>query len=431
MADYKNTLQISTILVLTIFLFFKFKAVLLRESIGLPDESKQVDDQKINETLILPVFEKKSRKVELLQTDPQSDSIDPLKSAAKNVFIAGLWRGGLSFLGEIFNRNPHAIYLFEPDSMQSALSDKTSEGRYTHMVKYFSKMFKSCVFTDPVEIILADEKGRENVFFGKSNQARLCLQDGVCFRKNSRKLFGTCKGRYSYKPGNGCGRLNFTQTREICEKSDVLAVKSIVLPGLDSLEGLWGGVTDGLSDASETKVILYIRDPRGLFNSRKRTGDTYNNYIHTCNQLLQNMEFLKKSGFKNRNSSSKNNNLFILRYEDFGTNPMNITREIYNHFGINDRGLTDVLTFLEKSTTSGPNSGGQYGTSRNSEKTVVKWMGEISWADVDGVQKECGKGIFDFFGYSFYENEYEFEKGLNGPVLEDWTFGGVYYQMGN
>ena len=415
MADHKNTLQISTILVLTIFLFFKLKTVLVHESIRLLDESKQISDQNINETLDhTPILQKKSRKVEILRTDIN-------ESAAKNIFIAGLWRGGSSFLGEIFNRNPYAIYLFEPDSMESALSDKT----YVPMVNYFSRMFKSCVFTDPVEMILSNEKDRENVFFGKSNQARLCLQDGICFRKNSRRLLGTCKGRYSYKAGNGCGRLNFTQTRDMCRISDVLAVKSVVLPGLDSLDKLWGSSEDDPVDTSETNVILYIRDPRGLFNSRKRTGDTYNNYVHTCNQLLRNMEFLKTN-----ESPSLRNNSFILRYEDFGKNPMNITSKIYEHFRINNRGLTPVLTFLEKNTRSDGDSG-QYGTSRNSEQTVVKWMGEISWVDVDGVQKECGREIFDFFGYTFYGNEHKYNTSLSGPVLKAWKFESVYYRMDN
>ena len=88
--------------------------------------TQKISDQNINKTLNHTlILHKKSGKVEILRTETS-------ESAAKIIFIAALWRGGSSFLGEIFNRNPFAMYLFEPDAMSYALSDKT----YVPMVNY-------------------------------------------------------------------------------------------------------------------------------------------------------------------------------------------------------------------------------------------------------------------------------------------------------
>ena len=45
----------------------------------------------------------------------------------KAVMIDGEWRGGSSFLGEIFNQNKQALYLFEPDSMIHGLGENFTE----------------------------------------------------------------------------------------------------------------------------------------------------------------------------------------------------------------------------------------------------------------------------------------------------------------
>merc|ERR1711879_594318 len=108
-------------------------------------------------------------------------------------------------------------------------------------------------------------------------------------------------------------------------------------------------------------------------------------------------------------------------------NPFNVTTSIYNHYNIDKTGMTNVFDWFKENTKydmSTKQAKTMWTTQRDSEKTVFRWTGNVNWFGVDYIQKECGREVFEFYGWRFYENEQEYVKEKLKPLLEQWEFEG-------
>ena len=79
----------------------------------------------------------------------------------------------------------------------------------------------------------------------------------------------------------------------------------------------------------------------------------------------------------------------VVRYEDLSFNAYNMTRELFDFFHLNYH--PRVQAFLDTHTKE--SIGGVSSTFRNSKTAPVHWKQDLSWEDVDKIQRVCGKAL--------------------------------------
>ncbi|XP_031639819.1 carbohydrate sulfotransferase 1-like, partial [Contarinia nasturtii] len=144
--------------------------------------------------------------------------------------------------------------------------------------------------------------------------------------------------------------------------------------------------------ALNVKVVLLIRDPRGTMASRKPHSwcdrPDCNTSAKLCKDLVDDFKSAKilinkyPSRFK------------AIRYEDLSLNPFNMTKEIFNFYGMPfDQNIENYLDSHTRSSDSE-----DYSTFRDSKKTPFSWMRNMSWNETDDIQKQCAEAI-SVWGY--------------------------------
>ena len=51
---------------------------------------------------------------------------------------------------------------------------------------------------------------------------------------------------------------------------------------------------------------------------------------------------------------------------------------------------------------------------------IYNWKIDLSWQDVKMIQNGCGKDIFKFLGYRWYDDLYDFDFSV--PILDKWFY---------
>ena len=159
------------------------------------------------------------------------------------------------------------------------------------------------------------------------------------------------------------------------------------------------------------KIVLLIRDPRGMVNSRLSKGWNLKN-IKNC-QSGKNCisSFLKLMNvcntweeylsFKNRDFGSEsdekhwNNEVLAVRYEDLAAEPYKMADKVYKFLGMS---FPDVVHDWIRLHT------------KNSTTTALKWKVDMEnkgrWDVIEAVQNHCPK-TFEYFGYKKIKNKME------------------------
>ena len=195
--------------------------------------------------------------------------------------------------------------------------------------------------------------------------------------------------------------------------------------------------------APDLQIIYYVRDPRGTAASRFNNHDlawsdeNIIGLIDICAKYRENMYYLNSpesdwltGEYKNTGKSR----LFMLRFEDFGLNPFEISEKIYDYYGIDKKGYKNVVKYFEKNTKTKMNSKtaqNPYSTIRNSSETIFKWRTTVNWNGVKAIQDFCGEDVMKWLGYKTYnEEEYAVDiKDRALPLLDDWAFKGKFYDV--
>lgn len=159
------------------------------------------------------------------------------ETSARQVLIATSWRSGSSFLGELINQQPGTFYYFEPLHYYSYIRNKST---VQTEVDFVSSLFK-CRFTGENEGYLEHVSKPEHSFL---------------FTRHNSRLWSSCT---DFKPRESlCFSADYMG--EVCSRHPVRLVKTVRLRVreashlLDSLE--------------ELKLVVLVRDPRAVFNSR-------------------------------------------------------------------------------------------------------------------------------------------------------------------
>ncbi|UYV70508.1 hypothetical protein LAZ67_7003360 [Cordylochernes scorpioides] len=162
-------------------------------------------------------------------------------------------------------------------------------------------------------------------------------------------------------------------------------------------------------------IIYYVRDPRGVFNSRqKKEIAIWCRRIPTCYDPEMFCEQVKADIESYCKLKEKYpDRITILRYEDISVNPLENSRKIYSWIGI-EKLPNEVEDFIKTHTNASLDKESRprgqeklalaYTTKRNSKETAFAWQKQLPIGLLEELQAHC-KDV--------YQN-------LNYP--EEWTF---------
>lgn len=168
-----------------------------------------------------------------------------------------------------------------------------------------------------------------------------------------------------------------------CKASHIVAVKSIRFY-VDYAVQLHKEMPD-------LTVIHYSRDPRGIITSRKTADHKVASRIaqeaeSLCQFMVDNIESQRKFSTKSF--------MMSLKYEDLATDPLNITRKMYNF--IREEPSKDLLKIVHNHTQGGKFNG-LIGTSRyNSTATSIAWKQSLPEKTNENIIARCNQALIAY-----------------------------------
>ncbi|CAL4190173.1 unnamed protein product, partial [Meganyctiphanes norvegica] len=149
------------------------------------------------------------------------------------------------------------------------------------------------------------------------------------------------------------------------------------------------------------QVLLLVRDPRGTMQSRKSrhkwcTGNPpCDDPANLCQDLVDDyntaIEFRREFP----------NSFKVVRYEDVSFDVYNKTKELLDFFHLSyDSRMEDFLDTHTKNDKDKKASS----TFRDSKTAPIHWRSELSWNEVEKIQKVCNKAL-SLWGYESAKDE--------------------------
>lgn len=142
------------------------------------------------------------------------------------------------------------------------------------------------------------------------------------------------------------------------------------------------------------KIILLVRDPRGVYNSRQHAswclagGDECKNTTNLCNDMVSDFNAAKYL------TNKYPDRFKVVRYEDLSLDPFNVTMDVFKFYGLPfHKGVQKFLTTHTQIT-----KGTIMSTYRNSTETVFAWRRSMSFERTVNVQSQCGEAL-SLWGY--------------------------------
>jgi hypothetical protein len=166
------------------------------------------------------------------------------------------------------------------------------------------------------------------------------------------------------------------------------------------------------------KIVYLVRDPRGIYNSRKSlvwcSNKTCADPQTICNEISEDLlEFFKLK-------SQMPDQLFMIRYEDLSISPQETTSRLLQQLQLPFS--KQVQRFLQSHTKVDPHSlgsenGNPYSTRRDSVSTAVDWVNRLSPNEIQIMQTACHSVIRQLQYHYIIHNESSTE--LDALMLAD------------
>ncbi|XP_022828146.1 carbohydrate sulfotransferase 4-like [Spodoptera litura] len=298
----------------------------------------------------------------------------PLRS-----LIISTWRSGTTFLGELLNAIPGTYYHYEP-LLKYGIVQIRGPPDGDKAIKNIKSMMK------------CDYKNLEDYFnYGKKNLYQ--------FHHNTR-LWDHCKLKRKL-----CYDANFTS--QICKLFPFQTMK-VVRMRLRLIQ-------DVLNDQElNVKVILLIRDPRAVMQSRQHrtfcptSADCWDPPL-LCADMIS--DYVAAAHIQKQYPDR----LMVLRYEELALQPNETAYRILKFLKISATGLLDK--FLDLHTNV--DVAGVSSTVRVSKEVPFKWKNTLNFTYVDNIQRACQEAM-SLWGYKMAKNETHL-KSKNFMPLDNYT----------
>lgn len=288
-----------------------------------------------------------------------AELVPELGGTPVRTLVVSSWRSGSSFFGSILGSHPATFYHFEP-LITSRDKIKTEQEREL-AVTMLRELFNCNYAAEELEDYL--ERARTTTFMHQNNKRLWWVSDV------DRTLFR--------KPAF---------LSNFCSLFPIHVAKVVRLP-LEVAEPL-------LEEQSlSLKVVLLVRDPRAVVESRHRQDwcvtDCASQALH-CEGLVRDYQAAVKltERFPGR--------VRVIRYEDLQLDPLKGTKDLFEFLALNFS--RPVEEFLRKNTKFiGKRSDPLLAP--NSKDGSLKWRSKLSFKQVDQIQKDCATAM-DLFGYA-------------------------------
>lgn len=334
-----------------------------------------------------------------------------------NVIIVGYHRSGSSFLGEMFNRNPNAFYIFEPIHTIDVFLDarRRFPALYDTLVRNLLGTIYECNF-------------QKHPLFVNTLTAST-------FRLKSEALMsgGLCDPRVNSGKMHLCQRLNATFLSQICRSHPHKVIKTIRMVRWENIDFLQH------STHTPAKVIHLVRDPRGIITSRvswilerlpqfmnstsnkasEKMLKAISNYIGNvskdlCTQMINDIkEWTKRS--------KHDENFAMVRYEDVSKDPLTAYKKISEFTGIAQS--QTVIHWLQNNTKYSLDTN-YYSTTRNATAVPHMWRSRLTMSFINEIQNHCGN-VMNTLGYKLIRNEKERRDTTTSLVIQDDNMGNI------
>lgn len=336
----------------------------------------------------------------------------------KYVLISAEYRGGSTFAGEIFNKNPTAAYLFEILYLARHyhnLGQKYKQVAAQTLFDYFTKC-EYPLFNDTISDL--EKIGRHPT----NTDYRICSGSSTCFRPKS----DSWKKAYKQIPGNERKNVDvvYENWKNFCQQQEIIATKVIRLYDLEMVEVLKTLSSEFLDNF---RIIFLVRDPRGMYNSRIKTVGGWTNTKRwrndnikiQCSPAMSSINYIDSE----RGTWLRDKILFI-RYEDIAIQPEIYVKKIYDFIGCQtDQGdqntcgyntitnnflkLTHTNQTLNQVENMSDKKKAHSTGHRNSNEVAYKWLKEIDFSEMKIIQDHCDPKFWSTFGYKEYLTEEE------------------------
>lgn len=304
--------------------------------------------------------------VNQMRNDSMESYVANVTKVQHNLIVAG-WRTGSTLTGDILKSYPRSFYHYEPFLFAQQELENINSTVATDVLK---NLFL-CNFS-PLEPFLAFNNDKQWPWSFNTQLWPFCnaFQD---FCKNPKFL------------------------SSVCRIFPIQVIKTVRVT-LNQIASLF--------DDSELnlKLILLIRDPRGVINSRSKQdwcvqSDSCMNIETLCKRMEADYYEAK------RLQKLVDGRVQIIRYEDLVSWPHRTTKAMYEFFGMEM--TKEVVDYLNMNTVS------QVGRTQPEIAAMLRrhgafynhWVTEMEFDEVLEVQKYCGKAM-ELFGYR---------------VMVDWT----------
>ncbi|CAK8694991.1 unnamed protein product [Clavelina lepadiformis] len=248
----------------------------------------------------------------------------------KLVLLLAYKRSGSSFLGEMFNNNPAAFYLFEPLFPFTRQCDVLQVERVDALNELFKCNFKviPSVYRTAFEVT------------GHTDFWSNCSKNNICFYERHANLLQNYNSISKtpvkcYKRGGCETPLNTTILSNICSRSSLVVYKVLRICDLYTLEAILDNFEK--KQDVELKVIHLFRDPRAIIASKlhlKEDETTLENIDQSarrlCQQMLNNINFVNH--FWKAKSRRRTSYLPIF-FEKMAEEPFATAEKMYDFIG--------------------------------------------------------------------------------------------------
>lgn len=302
------------------------------------------------------------------------------------VVLAGRYRSGSSFTGELLSSHPDVFYIYEP--LLGAFDHMNITHTLINLTAAETDEYKRQVILNTLtcesnpRAPVPATRGRAGRAFSRLLDKFVCRDQNIANR--------SCKHTKSYREAFRFYSETGNRDRlfsDACHLYRYSAVKTIRLQ-IATIAPLVG------STELDLKTLHLVRDPRGMLNSWFMYEATKNGEEKLrkqarllCSSMLQDVEQgkLLKQNFPN---SYK-----LLRYEDLSRNPKVVAEEVFRflEIPINDAVVQFIDDNTDETTSSTRRVQTVQGTYRkNSTATAMAWQTMMTREAVTIVEKECG-----------------------------------------
>ena len=286
---------------------------------------------------------------------------DPIKShEARHVLLHSSWRSGSTFMGQLLSTYPGVFYNFEPLSPSYGSGQKMNQGAQRLAKETLLSMFK-CRGAKTIKLyweFVAKHWPHNNQFI-----------------KDNTRYYPSCMDYYKnishcYQPD---------MFLESCRLHPIRLAKTVRQP-LPPTEYLFKD-----PELPNFKMIVLLRDPRGIMNSRDKSSwcsePQCSNVNLACDRLHQ--DTLTAFKFAQRYPGK----VYIVRYEDIALQPYEEVGKIMDFLGLPWMELID--DYIKEHTIHS----GKARTKRNSKERVSAWARKLTWKRLNEIQKSCTKAM--------------------------------------